>query len=62
MMDLTSSLAPIMYEALKGERDREFAARRWSRRLRELRSRDRRKPARCVTVNKPEHLAGVHKL
>ncbi len=62
MMDLTSSLAPIMYEALKIERDREFESRRWRRRLRELALRDRREPERLVTVNKPDHLAGVHKL
>lgn len=62
MMDLSSSLAPIMYEALKIERDRVFEARRWKRRLRELRARDRRESARCITVNKPDHLAGVHKL
>lgn len=62
MLDVTSSLAPILYEAMRGEREREFDARRWNRRLRELRARDRRKAERCTPAPKPASLSGAPKI
>ncbi len=63
MVDFTGSLAPYMYEALHGDREREAGRRHWNLRLRELRAKDQAKKSGDTTiiVVKPDNLAGPHK-
>ncbi len=63
MVDFTGSLAPYMYEVLRGDIDREANKRHWNRRLRELRAKDHAKDRgeTTIIVVKPDNLAGPHK-
>lgn len=63
-MDFSIGFAPLLAEAVIAEREREAQSRRWLRRLRQVRRRERhaRPRERTVIVDRPAHLAGVHKL
>lgn len=62
MVDFTGSLAPYMYEVLRGNIEREANKRQWNLRLRQLRAKDHAKDGKTtIIVVKPDHLAGPHK-
>jgi len=62
MLDFTIGMAPYLYEAKRLERDAEAEQRRWNRRLKEIRKADRKRVVKTIIVDRPAHLAGVHKL
>lgn len=49
MMDLTSSMAPYMYEAMEGVRNIEADRRRWNVRLRQIRAAERLRASGTVS-------------
>lgn len=64
MIDFISGYAPLLVERIQAERHLEAHRRRWLRELSEIRRRERAAAPRerAVVVNRPKHLAGVHKL
>jgi hypothetical protein len=62
MLDFTVGLAPHLFEAMRKERDVQARRLRWNRRLREIERAERTAPEKTVVVNRPSHLAGIHKI
>jgi hypothetical protein len=64
MLDTSLVFAPHLALALAADRERVAESRKWLRDLRDIEARERAqvRTPREVTVSKPGHLAGTHKL
>jgi len=64
MLDPSFVFAPHLFQVMAAEREALAESRKWHRYLRETRQREKAETAkaRTVIVNKPAHLAGIHKL